>query len=61
MYQRKKINNLEVKISLKETENKSLRRVLYENDLIPEEYVKWYKIIKIYYMQYSIVIVMKEK
>lgn len=35
-----KIDSLETKLMIKETENKSLRRVLFENDLIPERFVK---------------------
>lgn len=35
-----KIDGLETKLMIKETENKSLKRVLFENDLIPERFVK---------------------
>lgn len=35
-----KIDSLETKLMIQETENKSLRRVLFENDLIPERFVK---------------------
>lgn len=35
-----KIDSLETKLMIKETENKSLKRVLFENDLIPERFVK---------------------
>ena len=35
-----KIDSLETKLMIKETENKSLRRVLFENDLIPERFIK---------------------
>ncbi len=31
---------LKRKLDIQKTENKSLRRVLFENDLIPEEFVK---------------------
>lgn len=35
-----KIDSLENNLMIKETENKSLKRVLFENDLIPERFVK---------------------
>lgn len=35
-----KINNLKNELDIKSTENKSLRRVLYENNLIPSDFVK---------------------
>lgn len=35
-----KIDSLETKLMIKETENKSLKKVLFENDLIPERFVK---------------------
>jgi len=34
------IMKLKQKLAIQQTENKSLRRVLFENDLIPEEFVK---------------------
>lgn len=34
------INNLKNELDIKATENKSLRRVLYENNLIPGNFVK---------------------
>lgn len=40
VFKQLKIDNLETQIMLKETENKSLKRVLFENDLIPESFVK---------------------
>lgn len=36
----KECKELKQKLAIQETENKSLRRVLFENDLIPEEFVK---------------------
>lgn len=33
-------NKLKEKLSIKESENLSLKRVMYENDLIPGEYVR---------------------
>lgn len=35
----KKINNLKNELDIKATENKNLKRVLYENDLIPKKFV----------------------
>lgn len=35
-----KIDSLENNLMIKETENKSLKRALFENDLIPERFVK---------------------
>lgn len=35
----KKINNLKNELDIKVTENKNLKRVLYENDLIPKKFV----------------------
>lgn len=35
-----KINQLKDQLTIKQSENLSLKRVMYENDLIPEEYVK---------------------
>lgn len=40
IYKNKQISKLEEKITIKETKNKSLRRVLFENNLIPEKFVK---------------------
>ena len=40
MYQHMEILKLKEKIAIKESENYSLKRVMYENDLIPKEYVK---------------------
>lgn len=34
-----KINNLKNELDIKATENKNLKRVLYENDLIPKKFV----------------------
>ena len=34
-----KINNLKNELDIKVTENKNLKRVLYENDLIPKKFV----------------------
>lgn len=35
-----KYHKLEDRLTIQKTENKNLRRVLYENDLIPEKFVK---------------------
>lgn len=39
-YKDVKIEELKEKIAIKESENLSLKRVMYENDLIPGEYVR---------------------
>lgn len=39
-YKDVKIIELEDKLAIKESENLSLKRAMYENDLIPEEFVK---------------------
>lgn len=39
-YQYIKINKSETELDIKNTENKSLKIVLSENDLIPKEFVK---------------------
>lgn len=39
-YQYIKINRLETELDIKSTENKSLKIVLSENDLIPKKFVK---------------------
>lgn len=35
-----KIDSLETQLMIKKSENKALKRVLFENDLIPESFVK---------------------
>ncbi len=39
-YQYIKIQNLKTELDIRNTENKSLKIVLAENDLIPEKFVK---------------------
>lgn len=39
-YKDVKIESLKEQLEIKQSENLSLKRVMYENDLIPKEYVK---------------------